>query len=144
MKCVCCEQETPISESRSYLDFTFGIARKGRRTATADEESAVRTLQRLYHPVCSWNWHGAARGAAASEPFPGLYPGVELNGEQVPPRLPPLRKLQADLFFCSTTCLRTWLNRIVDEIESMLQEAGQVQGQLTNPSGKMRRTTDDR
>ena len=133
MICAHCAKETPIAESRSYLDLTFGLARKSHALPAENEDVAVRTVQRLYRPVCALNWHGAGTGRGPDEPFPGIYPGIELNADHRDAPHPPLDDLQGDLFFCSPTCLRAWLNRLVDEMERMLH-TGQVEGQIINPA----------
>lgn len=132
MRCAGCGEETSLAESKSYLDMTFGMARKAHSPASEVEESAVRTVARLYQPILALNWHGAGSGAK-DQLYPGVYPGVEINAEHPEAPQPPLRDLQSDLFFCEPNCFRQWMNRAVDELENLLR-AGKIDAQVTNPS----------
>ncbi len=131
MRCVRCEKETPILESHSYLELTFGLARKANVKVTELEREAVRAVSRVLHPQLALNWHGASSGASG-EPFPGIYPGVEYNEQHADVPHPLMNETQADLYFCSTRCLRDWFNATVDALEGML-DRGEVAGQMTNP-----------
>lgn len=131
MRCAGCGAETSLAESKSYLDMTFGLTKKVHSPPSDVEESAVRTVARLYQPTLALNWHGAGSGGE-DEPFPNIYPGVEINAEHAEAPRPPLRDLQADLFFCAPTCFRDWMNRAVDELEHLLR-SGKIDGQVTNP-----------
>jgi len=131
VRCAGCGEETSLAEAKSYLDMTFGLARKAPSPSSELEDSAVRTIARLYQPVLSLNWHGAG-GGATDQAYPGVYPGVEINAEHPEAPQPPLRDLQADLLFCSTQCFRLWMNRAIDELEQLLR-AGKIDAQVTNP-----------
>lgn len=58
-------------------------------------------------------WHGAHDGGL------GRDPGIEAHVEIVQDA----RGGQADLYFCSTECLRKFLNACVDELERRIAEA---------------------
>lgn len=136
VRCAGCGEETSLSESKSYLDMTFGLAKKVHSPQSDVEESAVRVVARHYQPVLALNWHGAGSGGEG-EPFPNIYPGVEINAEHSEAPRPPLRDLQADLFFCAPGCFRDWINRAVDELEFLLR-TGKIDGQVTNPGHSLR------
>lgn len=63
-------------------------------------------------------WHGAHDGGV------GRDPGVEASVDIVEDA----RGGQADLYFCSTTCLREFLNACVDELERKVANARKRNG----------------
>lgn len=132
MRCVSCQQEIPIAESQSYLEFTFGMARKPHMKVTELERDAIRAASRVLHPQFALNWHGAG-AEGVDQPYPGIYPGIEFTEQHPDVPHPLMNETQADLYFCSTPCLRNWFNTTVDALETML-ERGEVEGQLTNPA----------
>ena len=58
-------------------------------------------------------WHGAHDGGT------GRDPGIEASVDIVEDT----RGGQADLYFCSTGCLRQFLNECVDELERRIEKA---------------------
>lgn len=132
VRCTNCAKETPIVESHSYLAVTFGAAKRAQVTVTDADQAAVRAASRVLSPLLAVNWHGSG-DASRNQAYPGVYPGIEFNENHPDTPKPPLVELQADLYFCSTACLRHWLNHVVDGLEQMLA-AGAVDTQLVNPA----------
>ena len=132
MRCAHCAKETPIVESRSYLAVTFGATRRAHAPVSEADHGALRAAAKVMGPLLAINWHGSG-DPAAGEPFPGVYPGIEFNDNHPDTPRPPLVEMQAELYFCSTSCLRDWLNQIVDQMEEMLA-SGQVDTQVINPA----------
>jgi hypothetical protein len=128
---VSCEKEIPIVESESYLELTFGMARRPGVRVTELEREAMRGVARVLHPRLALNWHGAGDGSG-DRLHPGVYPGVEIDERHPDAPRPPANDHQAELYFCSPRCLRDWFNAAVDALEAML-ERGEVEGQLVNP-----------
>lgn len=131
MRCVSCQRDIPIVEAYSYLEMTFGMARKPNIKMTELERDAVRAATRALHPQFALNWHGAG-GDTVDQPYPGVYPGIEFDQRHPDVSHPLMNETQADLYFCTPQCLRHWFNATVDALEQMLDQ-GEVDGQLTNP-----------
>ena len=65
-------------------------------------------------------WHGAHTDMNGTGRDPDIYASVEI-----------VRTVaigQFDLYFCSTACLRAFLNGCVDELENRISEARQLKG----------------
>ena len=131
MRCLSCQTEIATIESRSYLEMTFGLARKPGVKMTELDRDAIRAASRVLHPQFALAWHGAG-SESTDQPYPGVYPGIEYNEQHPDVPQPLMNETQADVYFCSTRCLRHWFNATVDAMEAML-ERGEVDEQLINP-----------
>jgi len=75
-------------------------------------------------------WHGKDKTSSTTN----LHYEIEIDDE-FPGTAPPLVALQAEFYFCSVKCLRSWLGRLVDKLEDSIQAEGSLDARrIVNPS----------
>jgi len=121
MKCLYCGKPG-AGDPNSFAYFEFGAitndnVRKMRPTV---REYLTNLVEKVYKPRIVLGWHGADWDSNA--PYPRISRNVILDTNH--PAISDfgcIDPLQAELLFCSCSCLRKWLLWLVDLLEQSMQ-----------------------
>jgi hypothetical protein len=118
-------------KQKVYEPHSMAILNAGAMRQVGEEHYTMATDTAAF---LSLTWHGAHSGGQGQ--LPEIYASVEVAAQ--------VASGQFDLYFCSTSCLRGFLNYCVDALEQQIEVAisrQQGSSSTTRQKGRIRRST---
>ena len=120
MYCYGCRKPKNLDVQASFGTIEFGLLRR-----TPDGFTAI--FEKIGFPVLSFNWH--RRGPDVTErSF-----CVEFDNDHPNQPKPDIIPTQAEFYFCSIACMRSWLARVMDWLDDMVNDKITVEDSRENP-----------
>lgn len=104
---------------------SFGTIEFGLLQRTPGGSQAI--FDKIGFPVLSFNWHQQGPSEAEGSCR------VDFNNDHPNQPKPDLIPTQAEFYFCSIACMRSWLARVMDRLDDMVNERITVEGSGENP-----------